>query len=162
MYAVIKSGGKQYRVKEGDILSVEKLEAEKGQVVDFDQVLLVEDGDKIQVGTPCLTGALVRAEVLETYKDDKVIVFKKKRRKGYRRKKGHRQLLTKVRITGIYPEGSQAVVGEKTEEKKETKAAPKKTRKKEAAKTGEKLTASKTTKPRKTDKKSSGKTAKEE
>ncbi|MCX8161012.1 MAG: 50S ribosomal protein L21 [Candidatus Saccharicenans sp.] len=133
MFAVIKTGGKQYRVKEGDILSVEKLEAEKGQVVHFDQVLLLEDGEQVQVGTPYLEKARVAAEVLEDYKDEKVIVFKKKRRKGYRRKKGHRQLLTKVRISGIYPEG-QAVEGEKPA----AEPAPRKTRKKETTTEAEK------------------------
>ena len=108
MFAVIKTGGKQYRVKEGDILSVESLEVEPGQTVNFDQILLLEDGDKIQVGTPFLEKAVVTAEVVENYKGEKVIVFKKKRRKGYRRKKGHRQLLTKVKIAGIYPDGQAA------------------------------------------------------
>ncbi|MDD8030844.1 MAG: 50S ribosomal protein L21 [Acidobacteriota bacterium] len=128
MFAVIKTGGKQYRVKEGDILSVENLEAEPGQVVNFDQVLLLEDGDKIQVGAPFLEKALVKAEIVENYKGEKVIVFKKKRRKGYRRKKGHRQLLSKVKITGIYP-GEQA-----SQEEKEamTPAPPKPTAKAKA------------------------------
>lgn len=147
MFAVIKTGGKQYRVKEGDILSVEKLEAEQGQTVNFDQVLLVEDGDNIQVGTPYLEKALVKAEVLETYKDDKVIVFKKKRRKGYRRTKGHRQLLTKVKIAGIYPDGG-GVEAEKPAEK----TASKKTRKTEAAEPEGKATVKKTTRTRVTKK----------
>lgn len=147
MFAVIKTGGKQYRVKEGDVLSVEKLEAEQGQIINFDQVLLLEDGENIQVGTPYLEKALVKAEVVETYKDDKVIVFKKKRRKGYRRTKGHRQLLTKVKITGIYPDGTGV---EAEAAVKET--APRKTRKKEAAETGEADVAKKTTRTRKTKK----------
>lgn len=126
MFAVIKTGGKQYRVKVGDILSVERLEAEKGQEVLFDRVLLLEDGQQIQVGTPYLEKARVAGEVLEEYKDEKVIVFKKKRRKGYRRKKGHRQLLTRVKISGIYPDG-QAV----EREKPAAEPAPAKTRKKE-------------------------------
>ncbi len=139
MFAVIKTGGKQYRIKEGDILSVEKLEAEKGQLVYFDQVLLLEDGQQVQVGTPYLEKARVAAEVLDDYKDEKVIVFKKKRRKGYRRKKGHRQLLTRVRISGIYPEG-QAVEGEKPA----AEPAPGKPRKKETAAKAEKPAARKT------------------
>jgi large subunit ribosomal protein L21 len=105
MYAVIMTGGKQYRVKEGDVLAIEKLQGEPGQQVDFDQVLLIEDDKTILVGTPILAGAVVRAEILETYKDEKVIVFKKKRRKQYKRKRGHRQILTKVRIDGIAAEG---------------------------------------------------------
>ncbi|MDI6698524.1 MAG: 50S ribosomal protein L21 [Candidatus Saccharicenans sp.] len=139
MFAVIKTGGKQYRIKEGDILSIEKLEAEKGQVVYFNQVLLLEDGQQVQVGTPLLEKARVAAEVLDDYKGEKVIVFKKKRRKGYRRKKGHRQLLTRVRISGIYPEG-QAVEGEKPA----AEPAPGKARKKETTAKAEKPTGGKT------------------
>ncbi len=101
MYAVILTGGKQYRVKEGDVLSVEKLAGEPGEQVYFDRILLLEDGKSVLIGTPVLEGAVVRAEILETYKDDKVIVFKKKRRKQYRRTKGHRQHLTKIRVDGI-------------------------------------------------------------
>jgi len=128
MFAVIKTGGKQYRVKEGDVISVEKLEAEKGQVVNFDQVLLLEDGQQVQVGTPYLEKATVAAEILDDYKDEKVIIFKKKRRKGYRRTRGHRQVLTRIRIAGIYPEG-KSVEGEKPAT--EPAPAPRKTRKKE-------------------------------
>ena len=98
MLAVIKTGGKQYLVKEGDVLSIEKLEAAPGETVTFDQVLLIEAEDRVLVGSPYLEKAAVTGEVIETYKDDKVTVFKKKRRKGYRRTKGHRQILTKVKI----------------------------------------------------------------
>jgi len=108
MYAVILTGGKQYRVKEGDLLSVEKLEAENGRKIGFDQVLLIEDGENVLVGTPVLENAMVRAEVVETYKDEKVLVFKKKRRKQYRRTRGHRQQLTKIRVEGIFPDKSLA------------------------------------------------------
>jgi large subunit ribosomal protein L21 len=106
MFAVIKTGGKQYRVKAGDVLSIEKLEAQTGEEVVFEQVLLIEDEGQILVGNPYVENAAVKGQVVETYKDDKVTVFKKKRRKGYRRTKGHRQLLTKVKIAAIYPEGS--------------------------------------------------------
>ncbi|MBC7363259.1 MAG: 50S ribosomal protein L21 [Candidatus Aminicenantes bacterium] len=157
MFAVIKTGGKQYRVKEGDILSVEKLEAEKGQTVDFDQVLLLEDGDSIQVGQPYLDKVVVKAEVIENYKDEKVIVFKKKRRKGYRRKKGHRQLLTKVKITGIYPD-SVPVSDEKTEKE----AAAKKSRKKAAEAGEEKLATKKATRRKKSETADKEEPAKEE
>jgi len=108
MYAVIVTGGKQYRVKEGDVLSIEKLGVENGRTVGFDRVLLIEDGEGVLVGTPVLENALVLAEVLETYKDEKVLVFKKKRRKQFRRTRGHRQQLTKVRVEGIYPDKSAA------------------------------------------------------
>jgi large subunit ribosomal protein L21 len=104
MLAVIKTGGKQYLVKEGDVLSIEKLEAAPGETVTFDQVLLIEAEDRVLVGSPYLEKAAVTGEVIETYKDDKVTVFKKKRRKGYRRTKGHRQILTKVKIGSIHPE----------------------------------------------------------
>lgn len=108
MYAVILTGGKQYRVKEGDLLSVEKLDAGQGETIHFDRVLLIEDGENILVGTPVLEDAVVRAEVIEQYKDEKVLVFKKKRRKQFRRTRGHRQQLTKVRVAGIFPDKSAA------------------------------------------------------
>ena len=101
MHAVIKTGGKQYRVKEGDVLAVEKIPGPAGHPLDFDRVLLIEDGDKILIGTPFLPGAVVRATAVETFKDEKIIVFKKKRKKQYRRTKGHRQQMTRVRIDEI-------------------------------------------------------------
>jgi large subunit ribosomal protein L21 len=106
MYAVIKTGGKQYRVKEGDVLDVEKLGVEQGGTVIFDRVLLIEDEGKVLVGTPDVAGAVVKAEVAENFKGDKVLIFKKKRRKQYRRTKGHRQQLAKVRIVKIYPDAT--------------------------------------------------------
>jgi large subunit ribosomal protein L21 len=102
MFAVIQTGGKQYVVKEGDRLSVEKLDAETGQIVLFDRVLLIEDGKNTLIGTPILESAVVKAQIVENYKDDKIIVFKKIRRKQYRRTRGHRQQLTKVAIVKIY------------------------------------------------------------
>ncbi|MDR9413173.1 MAG: 50S ribosomal protein L21 [Spiribacter salinus] len=101
MYAVIKSGGKQYRVAEGDVLRIEKLSAETGETIKFDEVLLVADGDKVQVGTPRLDGGSVSAEVLEQGRARKIEVVKFKRRKDYERHHGHRQQYTEVRITGI-------------------------------------------------------------
>ncbi|TAL33769.1 MAG: 50S ribosomal protein L21 [Alphaproteobacteria bacterium] len=97
MYAVIRTGGKQYRVKKDDILEVELLDAKKGDTVTLNEVLLV--GSKI--GSPTVAGASVKAEVVDNIKDDKVIVFKKKRRQNYRRKNGHRQNLTVLKITDI-------------------------------------------------------------
>ncbi len=108
MYAVILTGGKQYRVTEGDVLSVEKLGAEAGQKVEFDKVLLVEEGENVLIGTPFLPSALVRAEVVETTKGEKILVFKKKRRKQFRRTRGHRQLLTKLRVVRIFPDTKAA------------------------------------------------------
>jgi large subunit ribosomal protein L21 len=108
MYAVIKTGGKQYRVKEGDVLAVEKLPVESGRPYDFDQVLLIELADKVLLGTPFVSNAVVRATALENFKDEKVIVFKKKRKKQYRRTRGHRQLQTRVRVDEIVPDKAQA------------------------------------------------------
>jgi large subunit ribosomal protein L21 len=104
MLAVIKTGGKQYVVKEGDKFSVEKLELPAGQVFLFDQVLLIDDGAETALGTPFLEKAVVKAEVVRNFKDDKILVFKKKRRKQYRRTHGHRQNLTEVVIARIYPD----------------------------------------------------------
>jgi large subunit ribosomal protein L21 len=117
MYAVILTGGKQYRVKEGDFLSIEKLEAGNGETIQFDRVLLIEDGENVLIGTPLLENAMVRAEVIETYKDEKVLVFKKKRRKQFRRTRGHRQQLTKVRVGRIFPDSSLAPAEEAPTEK---------------------------------------------
>lgn len=101
MYAVIKTGGKQYRVAAGDVIKVEKLDVEVGSNVDFDQVLMVGEGDDAKIGAPLVGGAMVSAEVLEQGKGDKVLIFKKKRRKNYRRTRGHRQLQTVLRIGDI-------------------------------------------------------------
>ena len=100
MYAVIQTGGKQYRVAPGDRLRVEKLPGDPGAAVKFDKVLLVAD-DAIRVGKPLVSGALVLGEVVSQDRAKKIIVFKFKRRKNYRRKAGHRQYYTEVRITGI-------------------------------------------------------------
>ena len=101
MYAVIKTGGKQYRVQEGDILAVEKLDVPEGSAVKFDEVLALSRDDGLKVGTPVLGGADVEANVLGQGKGKKVTVFKYKPKKHYRRKQGHRQPFTKVQITKI-------------------------------------------------------------
>ncbi|WP_339776918.1 50S ribosomal protein L21 [uncultured Thalassospira sp.] len=101
MYAIIKTGGKQYKVAANDVIKVEKIAAQAGETVTLDQVLMVAGDGAPQVGAPLVAGASVVAEVLEQAKGDKVIVFKKKRRHNYRRKNGHRQNLTVLRITGI-------------------------------------------------------------
>ena len=101
MFAVIKTGGKQFRVQEGDILDIEKLGQEKGHKITFDNVLLVEDDKNTLIGTPVVEKAQVIGEVMENFKDKKILVFKKKRRKQYRKTSGHRQLLTRVRIEKI-------------------------------------------------------------
>jgi large subunit ribosomal protein L21 len=101
MFVVTKTGGKQYRAKEGDVLEIEKIEVEQGKKVTFDEVLLVEDDDKVLIGQPFVETAAVTAVVLDNFKDDKVIVFKKKRRKQYKIKTGHRQQLTRIKIEKI-------------------------------------------------------------
>lgn len=101
MYAVIKTGGKQYRVSEGDEFNIEKIEGEKGDSVTFSDVLAVGSGDSIQIGKPLVEGASVAATVVTQDRDRTVIVFKKQRRKGYQVKNGHRQYFTRVRITSI-------------------------------------------------------------
>jgi len=101
MYAVIQTGGKQYRVAEGDVLRVELLEKEPKQAVSFDKVLLLENGDSITVGQPTVKGASVEAEVIRHDRAKKVIIFKKKRTTTYQRTQGHRQGFTEIRIKGI-------------------------------------------------------------
>jgi large subunit ribosomal protein L21 len=101
MYAVIRTGGKQYKVAKNDVLVVEKLVAEAGKTVELNDVLMVVDGASAKVGSPILAGASVTATVLDQGKGDKVIVFKKRRRKNSRRKNGHRQFETTLRIVDI-------------------------------------------------------------
>ena len=101
MYAVIKTGGKQYRVQPGDVLVVEKLAGEVGSAVKFDQVLAHGEGGDLTVGAPLVDGAFVHATLIETRKGEKVKIFKKIRRQGYRRTRGHRQTETVLRVTGL-------------------------------------------------------------
>lgn len=101
MYAVVATGGKQYKVQEGDILRVEKLEGEVGATVTFDKVLMTSNGEEVSLGAPLLEGAEVTGEIVEQGKAKKVIVFKYKRRKRYRRTQGHRQPFTAVKISAI-------------------------------------------------------------
>ena len=119
MYAVLKTGGKQYKVSENDVIIVERLSGDSGAKINLDKVLMIGDGDNTSVGNPIIEGALVAAEVLEHKRGDKITVFKKKRRKNYRRTRGHRQELTVLRITDIL------AAGEKKPGVKKTKAEPK-------------------------------------
>ena len=121
MYAIVEIAGHQFKVEKDQKVFVNRLATEEGKKVDFDNVLLIGDGDKVTVGAPAIDGAQVSAKVLKHLKGDKVIVFKKKRRKGYRVKNGHRQALTEIVIEGITASGAK-------------KAAPKKETKKEAPK----------------------------
>jgi large subunit ribosomal protein L21 len=101
MYAVIKTGGKQYRVTEGDLLKIEKVTGEVGESVEFEEVLMIANGEQIDVGRPVLPSSSVVGEIVEQGKGKKIIVFKSKRRKGYRKKQGHRQLYTLLKIKEI-------------------------------------------------------------
>jgi large subunit ribosomal protein L21 len=101
MYAVIETGGKQYKVEPGTTFEVERLPGEVGATVELDRVLLLSGDDGVQVGTPLVAGARVVAEVVEQGKGEKIIVFRYKRKVRYRRKTGHRQLLTRLRVTDI-------------------------------------------------------------
>jgi len=101
MYAVFKTGGKQYRATTGDILKIEKIEAEKGATVELDQVLMVGEGADVKVGAPYLEGGKVTATVIDHGRHKKIKIIKFKRRKSYRRQMGHRQYFTQIEITGI-------------------------------------------------------------
>ena len=101
MFAIIRTGGKQYKVASGDVIAVEKLAGEPGATLELAEVLMVGDGADISTGTPLVAGATVSAELVEHRRADKIIVFKKKRRQNYRRKNGHRQHQTVLRITEI-------------------------------------------------------------
>jgi large subunit ribosomal protein L21 len=108
MYAVIKTGGKQYRVQPGDTIVVEKLDGEAGEAVNFGEVLMLGGDKGVTVGAPLIDGAAVAATLIETRKGEKVKIFKKTRRQGYRRTRGHRQMESVLRITGIEGAGEKA------------------------------------------------------
>ena len=101
MYAVIKTGGKQYRVVAGEKLKIEQIPAEVGAEITLDQILMVGEGESVQIGTPLLTGASVKASELSQGRHDKVTIFKMRRRKHYQKHQGHRQNYTEIRIDGI-------------------------------------------------------------
>ena len=101
MYAVIKTGGKQYRVIPGEKLKIEQIPADVGAEITLDQILMVGEGESVQIGTPLLTGAAVKATVLSQGRHDKVTIFKMRRRKHYQKHQGHRQNYTEIRIDGI-------------------------------------------------------------
>ena len=107
MYAVIRTGGKQYRVAPDDVLDIEKIPGEAGDIVEFGEVLLVGGDGEPQLGLPLIAGATVAAEVVEQHRGEKIIIFKKKRRQNYRRKNGHRQSLTLIRVTEILTGGAK-------------------------------------------------------
>jgi large subunit ribosomal protein L21 len=101
IYAIVESGGKQYHVAPGDVIEVDRLDAKEGSGVELDRVLLIAEGKKVKVGTPTVEGAKVTADVVNEFKDKKITVFKYKSKTRYRRKKGHRQIYTKIAIKEI-------------------------------------------------------------
>ena len=143
MYAVIKTGGKQYKVAKNDVILVEKLPGEAGAAIELDEVLLVGDDNNQTVGAPLVDGAHVAATVLEQTRGEKIIVFKKKRRQNYRRKAGHRQDLTALKITDILTGGKKKAAKAAEPKAEEKKAAPKAEEKKAAPKAEEKKAAPK-------------------
>ncbi len=122
MYAIVEIAGQQFKVEEGKKIFVHRLEAEKDAILEFDRVLLLEDNDKVLVGEPVLANYVVEGKVLDHVRGDKVIVFKKKRKKGYRVKNGHRQNFSQLEIIGIGEKGS--IVRKETVKKEKVKAAP--------------------------------------
>jgi len=129
MYAVIKTGGKQYRVKPDDVLEIERLPGEAGDILEFSQVLMISGDAGFEIGTPVISGAIVAAELVEQTRGDKIKVFKKKRRKHYRRTMGHRQDLSQIRITEILTGGAKP--SKKAAAKKKAPAKAEKTAKAE-------------------------------
>ncbi|MBI1391920.1 MAG: 50S ribosomal protein L21 [Alphaproteobacteria bacterium] len=107
MYAVVKTGGKQYRVAKDDVITIEKLESEAGSIVTLDNVLMLADGDDVTIGAPFVDGAAIAGEIVEHKRAKKIIIFKKRRRQNYRRTKGHRQHQTVLRITEILTGGAK-------------------------------------------------------
>lgn len=129
MYAVIKTGGKQYRVEEGEFLRVEKLDAEAGDKVELAEVLMLVDGDDVQIGAPMIDGAVVSATVREQGRGEKVKIIKFRRRKHYRRQAGHRQSYTEILIDSISAKGAKKAVAPAKAKPAAKKAAPKTTEK---------------------------------
>jgi large subunit ribosomal protein L21 len=107
MYAVVKTGGKQYRVAKDDVLKIERLPGDEGDIITLDEVLMIGNGAAVTVGAPLIDGASVAVEIVEQARGPKIVIFKKRRRQNYRRKKGHRQLLTIVKITDILTDGAK-------------------------------------------------------
>jgi large subunit ribosomal protein L21 len=133
MFAVIRTGGKQYRVAPNDIIEIEKIAGKPGDIVELSEVILLGGDGLPKTGSPTIAGALVAAEVIEQRRADKIVVFKKKRRKNYRRTKGHRQALTALRITEILTDGKKpSKAAPKPEPKKAAKPAPEAKAKSEA------------------------------
>ena len=125
MYAIVEIAGQQFKVEKDQQIFVHRLEEKEGAKVEFDNVLLIDNNGKVNVGAPAISGAKVTAKVLDHVKGDKVVVFKKKRRKGYRVKNGHRQAFTQIEIQSIVEKGASAKKATATTAKKEAKAESK-------------------------------------
>ena len=134
MYAIVEIAGQQFKVEKDQQIFVHRLEEKEGAKVEFDNVLLIDNNGKVNVGAPAISGAKVTAKVLDHVKGDKLVVFKKKRRKGYRVKNGHRQTFTQIEIQSIVEKGATAKKASATKEKKEAKAETKAAAKKAPAK----------------------------
>jgi len=145
MIAVIKTGGKQYAVKPGQILRVEKLDGKKGDSVSFDNVLAVADSSNHVIGDPLIKGASVEAKILEQIRDKKIIVFKKRRRKNYRSTQGHRQYLTVLQIESIISSGKKSMAPKKETKVKKANIQSKSLKKEESKKIEKKATPKKKT-----------------
>ena len=130
MYAIVEMAGQQFKVAKDQKVYVHRLQEEEGKKVTFDKVLLLEDGDNVTIGAPVIEGAAVEAKVVKHLKGDKVIVFKKKRRKGYRKKNGHRQYLTEIVVEGIVAKGAKKAAPAKAKAEAKPAAEPKKAEKK--------------------------------
>ena len=143
MYAVFRTGGKQYRAAKGDVLRLEKIEADEGATVKFDEVLLVGEGSDIKVGSPLVSGSTVSGKVVRQGKSRKIPVVKFKRRQNYLRQGSHRQYFTEVEITGITGAGAAKAAPKKEEAADEKPAAKKAAKKKAAKKTAKKAAAKK-------------------
>lgn len=126
MYAIVEMAGQQFKVAKDQKVYVHRLQIEEGKKITFDNVLLLDDGKNVTIGAPAIDGAAVEAKVIKHLRGDKVIVFHKKRRKGYRKKNGHRQSLTEIVVEAIVSKGAKKAAPAKKEEKPVAKAAPKK------------------------------------
>ncbi|SDQ09032.1 50S ribosomal protein L21 [Flagellimonas zhangzhouensis] len=133
MYAIVEMAGQQFKVAKDQKVYVHRLQEDEGNKVTFDKVLLLEDGGNVTIGAPVIEGAAVEAKVVKHLKGDKVIVFKKKRRKGYQKKNGHRQYLTEIVVEGIVAKGAKKAAPAKAKEEAKPAAEPKKAEAKAAA-----------------------------
>lgn len=141
MFAVVKTGGKQYRVTPGDVVLVERLPGEEGQSIQLTDILMVQDGNATTIGAPLVSGAFVNATIKAQTRGDKIIVFKKKRRQGYRRKRGHRQDLTLLTIQSVQSADQSGQPASKVSSSKEKPTAEKKVTPKKTPKVDETLEA---------------------